>query len=755
MHNRAEPLEPIRAGLLLGVLVGAVAGVTDVLHSVFSGQRSGALGLLVYTLVLAIPFFATVFAGYGALVALANLIERRRPGRATRLLRWALLAAPWIAFVWWVPTSWVVEHWPELATKARVLVAIVYVFLGVAGLVATLAGFAMARRAVKSERTPRWLYPLAAAAALVAAVCYAGDRVVLPDLYDDFHTGLIAGFVFALACAIKLALLRKRVGPGLSRATTVAAAALTVVLPVLAASSLKVPEPRTSLLFTKMLRAARSFTDFDRDGASSLFGGADCAGFDAEFGPKRFDLPEDGRDEDCTGADARWPAPRGALDYPRPDLSGYNVLVISIDALRARNLSAYGYGRPTSPAIDELAARSLRFARAFSQSTRTFESLPSLFTGLYPTNLPRIYGHRKVRSKQHLFYIGPEVKTLAEMFRARNYETAGFVQFRSIARQGLDRGFKTFRATPKMTDSAIGVMKKAKKPFFVWLHYGYPHAPYAPKGKPLFGTRTIDRYDGEIRRADDHVGLLTRFLRDSKLEDKTIVVVTADHGEEFHEHGGQFHGPKLYSELLHVPLIVHVPGIAPRVIDAITELVGVAPALCELTRLTPECDSFDGESLLGLLEGARTKQPQSAYAEILLREPGLVRRSLHTDGYRIIDDIEKGRLELYDLARDPGELSDRSRELEAIARPLLEELVRRPFARQAQVFRDYQATRDVEGLARNLPNVRNDQLLIAALDIIAKSDSRNSPAAKKGLSVISQRAGLSREVQRAVKRAGK
>lgn len=752
-RHRAEPFEPLVLAFWIGALVGVVAGTTDVLHSVLSGQRSGALGLLGYTLILASAFLAWVFAGYGALVVLANLLEPRMSSRAARFLRLTLLAAPWIAFAWWVPASWVVEHWAELSGKARVLVAIVYVSLAAAGFVATLLGVAVARQAVKSERAPRWVYALVAVSVVVGAGCYAADRFVLPDLYDDFHVGLAGGFVLALACALGLPLLRKSFGRGQVRAAAVTGAVLTLALLALSVSSLKVPEPRTSLLFTKLLRGARSFTDFDRDGASGLFGGADCAAFDAEIGPKRFDLPEDGRDQDCTGSDARWPAARAPRDYTPPDLSGYNVLVITIDALRARNLGSHGYPRPTSPAMDALAARSLRFARAFSQSTKTFESLPSLFTGLYPTNLPRVYGHRNVRGKQYLFYLGTEAETLAELFRARGYETAGFVQFRSLARQGLDRGFKTFRATPKMTASAIHEMKNAKKPFFIWLHYGYPHAPYAPKGKPLFGTGTIDRYDAEIRRADDQVGELTSFLRDSKLEQKTIVVITADHGEEFQEHGGRFHAPKLYSELLHVPLIVHVPGVRPRVVGAIAELVAVAPTLCELTRLKPECDGFDGESLLGLLEGKRAEQPQSAYSEIQLPERGLVRRSLYTSEYRIIDDIEKGRLELYELASDPGELADRSRALDTVARQLLEELVRRPFARQAEVFREYQSTRDVERLARDLRKIRHDELLVAALDIIAKSDSRDSPGVKKGLAALKKRAGLSPGVRHALKRA--
>jgi arylsulfatase A-like enzyme len=751
--DRPDWFLAVRMGMALGTVVGIVAGVTDALHSVLSGQRSGAFALLLYTVVMAGAFCAWLFAAYGGLVVLASRVTKRAPTRGGRFLALTVLAEPWITFACWVPTSWVVEHWVELSGKARVLVVVVYVFIAAGVFVATLAGVAIATRAVRAERTPRWLYPLAGACAALALGCYAADRFVLPDLYDDFHVGLAGGFVIALACAISLALLRGRAGRRWVGATAAVGMGLTVALIALAASSLKVSEPRTSLLFTKMLRGARSVTDFDRDGASGLFGGGDCAGFDGEIGPRRFDLPEDGRDEDCTGSDARWPAERGPLDYSRPDLSGYNVLVISIDALRARNLGSYGYGRPTSPAMDALAARSLRFARAFSQSTKTFESLPSLFTGLYPTNLPRIYGHRKVRGKQYLFYLGSEAETLAELYRARGYETAGFVQFRSIGRQGLDRGFKTFRATPKMTAAAIQEMKKAKKPFFVWLHYGYPHAPYAPKGKPLFGTGTIDRYDGEIRRADDQVGELTRFLRESKLEEKTIIVITADHGEEFGEHGGRFHAPKLYSELLHVPLIVHVPGIQPRAVDAIAELVDVAPTLCELTRLKPDCAGFDGESLLGLLEGERAKQPHSAYAEIQLPERGLVRRSLYTDRYRLIDDIEKGRLELYELASDPGELSDRSRVLDTVTSSLLEELVRRPFARQAHVFRHYQETRDVERLARDLRNVRHDELLIAALDLIAKSDSRHAPGVKKGLATLEKREGLSPAVQRALKRA--
>ena len=121
--------------------------------------------------------------------------------------------------------------------------------------------------------------------------------------------------------------------------------------------------PSQSLAFSKLVATGRALSDFDGDGVSALFGGSDCSGFDAGSAPGQFDFPGNGRDEDCSGSDASWPRPRPRIDYPVPDRSGHDVILITVDALRADHLGLHGYPRNTSPHLDALARRSLVFER--------------------------------------------------------------------------------------------------------------------------------------------------------------------------------------------------------------------------------------------------------------------------------------------------------------------------------------------------------------------------------------------------------
>src|SRR5690606_8256984 len=150
----------------------------------------------------------------------------------------------------------------------------------------------------------------------------------------------------------------------------------------------------------------------------------------------------------------------------------YNVLLITIDALRADHLGTYGYQRRTTPNMDALAAKSLVFTSAYAQASKTLMSIPSLISGIYPSNLPRDYDHPKLEGLYHTTYhIGEEVLVLPELFQQKGYNTHGLVRFGVIS--GLFRGFDEVRLVTKGIDeAALGVLGRLEAPFFMWVHYG-------------------------------------------------------------------------------------------------------------------------------------------------------------------------------------------------------------------------------------------------------------------------------------------
>lgn len=312
-----------------------------------------------------------------------------------------------------------------------------------------------------------------------------------------------------------------------------------------------------------------------------------------------------------------------------------NVILISIDTLRADHLGAYGYRRDTSPFFDRLAARGVLFERAISQIPGTLPSHMSIFTGLYPV--------------EHGVYppdstLSPAIETLPEAFHRAGYRTGGFTAGGYMnGRYGFDRGFDVFDdTTPTATEDAAHVFGNGLafvrglppgQRFFLFLHTYQVHDPYfpppgyesrywtgpvpetfAPTGANLsevnLGQRRISPeavryfealYDSGIRAADDELRRLFDGLRAlGRLKD-TLVVITSDHGEEFMEHGRMVH-EQIYDECLHVPLLVLAPGLQPRRVPDLVESVDIAPTLYEAADLEPRTRP-SGESLLPQMTG--------------------------------------------------------------------------------------------------------------------------------------------------------
>jgi choline-sulfatase len=370
-----------------------------------------------------------------------------------------------------------------------------------------------------------------------------------------------------------------------------------------------------------------------------------------------------------------------------------NVLFVTIDTLRADRLGCYGHAAAVTPALDALATRGVRFATAIAHVPLTGPSHASLLTGRTPLG----HGFRDNGG----YVLPPQVKTAAEDFGQAGYRTAAFVSgFPLDRRFGFDRGFETYddhlpkgndrRRTPYVerladatTDAVIrwlGAPTAAgASPFFLWVHYYDPHAPYEPPG--ALAERFRDSpYDGEIAFVDAQLARLLRALEDKGTLSRTLVLVTADHGEGLGEHGEATHGLFVYDATLHVPLILAGPGIgAGRVSTTVARGIDLLPTLLDYAGVPPRAD-LEGRSLRPAAEG-REMSDAPAYAESLYPEREFGWAPLHAWRTARHKFIEAPRPELYDLEADAGERTNKAAEEPARVeelRRILQSAVSRP-----------------------------------------------------------------------------
>lgn len=280
-----------------------------------------------------------------------------------------------------------------------------------------------------------------------------------------------------------------------------------------------------------------------------------------------------------------------------------NVLIICVDTLRADHLGRYGYSRNTSPNIDKLAKESALFTRAYSHSPWTKPSVASIFTSLNPKD-HGIVGWENPLQERFL--------TIAEHFKENGYHTEGYVSHITFTPEyGFSQGFDVWNeevldkpdlhkkkcVSKELSDLAIAALNPSRsKPFFMFLHYFDPHNDYIPQKDFVFGKRQIDLYDGEIAFTDHHIGRVLKHLNKTGLIKNTIVVFVADHGEEFRDHGGLRHSKTLYEEVLHIPLIIRVPGFKPIRNDTVISEMDIAPTLCNLVNI-PVPSEFKGKAI--------------------------------------------------------------------------------------------------------------------------------------------------------------
>jgi arylsulfatase A-like enzyme/Flp pilus assembly protein TadD len=368
----------------------------------------------------------------------------------------------------------------------------------------------------------------------------------------------------------------------------------------------------------------------------------------------------------------------GLLAESKPAL---NVVIITIDTLRADHLGCYGYKQIRTPNIDALASESARFERAYTPVPVTLPAHTVIFTGTYP-----------VFSGMHDFSgnkLNPKQPTLASLLKGQGYTTGAVIGSAVLdSRFGLNQGFDFYydhfdfnrlqesnleemeRPGNVVADVALDWLgKNRRNKFFLWMHLYDPHYPYRPP--PPYSEQYKDRlYDGEIAFADVQVGRLISFLKANNIYRNTLIVLTGDHGEGLGEHGEKTHGFFIYNATLHVPVIIHLPGSASsKTVSELVSLADLMPTVLQALKVDIPTE-VQGHGLLPLMVPRKAGESRNLYAETFL--PRLhfnwsELRAVETEKYQFID---APKPELYDLSKDPGETQNLYADKKAVAEEL-------------------------------------------------------------------------------------
>lgn len=390
------------------------------------------------------------------------------------------------------------------------------------------------------------------------------------------------------------------------------------------------------------------------------------------------------------------------------DAAGWpNVLLVTLDTTRADRCSAFGYERPTTPRLEALLPAAVRFTAAYAPMPMTLPSHATMFTGY----LPRSHGV----VSNNLVLSDDEV-TLAELLRDAGYHTAGVISALPLARRfGIAQGFTDYvdsfagaicdsplpphfrragaeafcRRGDQTAELALEWLMSngyagrdsadpEQPPFFLWVHFFDAHAPYSPPPEhaalfPPLGDESGDAeraaYDAEIHFADAQLGKILDYLEGAGLLDDTLLIVAGDHGEGLGDHGWWRHGPVVYEEAVRVPLLVHWPSTIPggRTVEAPVALVDLAPTVLDLVGVKVPPSMGGARSLAAaLLDEAEL---DAEHPVLLERKSHSARRGrsrkvqgeglgVRVGAWKYFEAPEEQRRELYDLTRDPLELTN-------------------------------------------------------------------------------------------------
>jgi arylsulfatase A-like enzyme len=352
----------------------------------------------------------------------------------------------------------------------------------------------------------------------------------------------------------------------------------------------------------------------------------------------------------------------------------YNVLVISIDSLRA-DMPWAGYPRPIAPRLTELEKRAVSYTRAYSISSYTSMSLGGFLGGRLPSEM-----------KRSGFFFGkyaPDNTMFPEVLQAAGVRTIAAHAHGYFKNAGFEQGFDKYEVVPGIlfkneTDPNITSPKHealAEKSlsdpeldnnrFFAWFHFLDPHDVYVSHeadGIPSYGPKPRDKYDAEVTFTDRYVGKLLDFVESKPWGKRTVIIVTADHGEAFGEHGQHAHGFELWENLVRVPLFLVVPGIPPKRIDVPRSTIDLAPTILELLGVDPKTTvygggvlSLEGKSLVAEVTGKEQPEERDVVLDLPMTSDNDKRRALVRGNLKIIAFGKEEALRLFDLAADPKE----------------------------------------------------------------------------------------------------
>jgi choline-sulfatase len=454
-----------------------------------------------------------------------------------------------------------------------------------------------------------------------------------------------------------------------------------------------------SIIARRVFQLGQLLTDRDGDGYSSLFGGGDGDDADPSVNPLAAETPGNGIDDNCINGDlAASEQSKGALYDRAADPivatpaapAGRDVIILSIDCLRADRLGCYGYSKPTSPNIDRFAAESLVFENAYAAGTNTGHSFSAMFRSAYGVDIfdDRIPGFAGVLGTR-----GYSSTLLNAVSSYSWLEGARWSKYKRIAEDVVDyhSNGERFWDAKRLTDEAIAFFDKADPatPRFTWIHYYDVHHTRLYHPEHDFGRNAEAIYDGNVAYVDEHLGRLLEHLRATGVLDRAVVFIIADHGEAFLEHGAQDHNNKPYQNNTHVPLVVHAPGSG----------AGRFRQPCSLIDIGPTALGFVGAEIPASYRGIdllKAAKAGSLPSRVIISETprNLIQSPFFAFAlvewpHKVIYDVETCTIEVFDIEKDPGEkhnLADREPALTARMRAAIGSWLDRETARTGPIL---------------------------------------------------------------------